>query len=97
MGATCFFTGKHTTFGKIRRWRGQAISKGGFGLKPTGITRRSFKPNLQTVNAIIESCGVKRVERLRVSTKAIRQGLVVKPLKRKYGYTRQQKQAAAGV
>jgi large subunit ribosomal protein L28 len=95
MGATCHFTGKRTTFGKIRRWRGQAISKGGFGLKPTGITRRTFKPNLQTVNAILEDGGVKRVEKITVSARAIRQGLVIKPLKRKYGYTRQQKAAAA--
>lgn len=95
MGATCFFTGKKTTFGKIRRWRGQAISKGGFGLKPTGITPRTFKPNLQKVNAVLEVDGVKVAKRIRVSTKAIRQGLLVKPLKRKYGYTRQQKAAAA--
>ena len=91
MSATCFFTGKKTSFGKRRAWRGQKISKGGFGLKPTGITRRTFKPNLQVVNAVVD--GVQ--QRIRVSAKAIRQGLVVKPLKRKYGYTRQQKAAAA--
>ena len=91
MSATCFFTGKKTSFGKRRAWRGQKISKGGFGLKPTGITRRTFKPNLQEVNAVVD--GVQ--QRIRVSAKAIRQGLVVKPLKLKYGYTRQQKAAAA--
>ncbi len=74
-----------------RTWRGQAISKGGFGLKPTGITRRTFKPNLQEVVAVIDG----RTQRVRVSTKAIRTGMVVKPLKRKYGYTRAQKAAAA--
>jgi len=73
-----------------RTWRGQAISKGGFGLKPTGITRRTFKPNLQEVVAVIDG----RTQRVRVSTKAIRTGMVVKPLKRKYGYTRAQKAAA---
>jgi large subunit ribosomal protein L28 len=31
---------------------------------------------------------------VRASAKAIKQGLVIKPLKRKYGYTRQQKAAA---
>ena len=91
MPAVCHFTGKKTSFGKRRAWRGQKVSKGGFGLKPTGITRRTFKPNLQTVNAIID--GVQM--RVTVSAKAIRQGLVVKPLKRKYGYTRQQKALAA--
>lgn len=91
MPAVCHFTGKKTSFGKRRAWRGQKVSKGGFGLKPTGITRRTFKPNLQTVNAIVD--GVQM--RIKVSAKAIREGLVVKPLKRKYGYTRQQKLAAA--
>jgi large subunit ribosomal protein L28 len=90
MPAVCIFTGKKTTFGKKRAWRGQAIKKGGFGLKPTGITRRKFKPNLQEVNAVVDG----RQQRVRVSTRAIRQGLVIKPLKRKYGYTRQQKAAA---
>ncbi|MDX2148022.1 MAG: 50S ribosomal protein L28 [Planctomycetota bacterium] len=91
MPAECFFTGKKTSFGKIRRWRGQAVKKGGFGLKPTGISRRTFKPNLQEVVAVVEG----RQMRIRVSAQAIRSGLVVKPLKRKYGYTRQQKAAAA--
>ncbi len=91
MPAVCHFTGKKTSFGKRRAWRGQKVSKGGFGLKPTGITRRTFKPNLQTVNAMVD--GVQM--RITVSAKAIREGLVIKPLKRKYGYTRQQKLAAA--
>lgn len=93
MPNVCYFTGKKTTFGKRRAWRGQKITKGGFGLKPTGITRRTFKPNLQTVNAVIDDGnGNKTVKKIKVSTRAIRSGLVVKPLKRKYGYTRQQKQ-----
>lgn len=87
MPAVCAFTGKKTGRGKKRAWRGQAVSKGGFGLKPTGITGRTFKPNLQEVTAIID--GVP--QRVKASAKAIKQGLVVKPLKRKYGYTRRQK------
>ena len=90
MPYVCALTGKKTSRGMKRAWRGQAVSKGGFGLKPTGITRRTFKPNLQTLTALID--GVP--QRVKVSTKAIRTGLVVKPLKRKYGYTRQQKAAA---
>lgn len=93
MPSECYFTGKKTTFGKQRTYRGQKICKGGFGLKPTGITRRTFKPNLQTVNAVIVGeDGTARVKRVKASAKAIRLGLVVKPLKRKYGYTREQKQ-----
>lgn len=87
MPRECHFTGKRTSFGKKRTYRGQKIVKGGFGLKPTGITRRTFKPNIQTVNAMID--GVP--QRVKASTTAIRNGLVVKPLKRKFGYTRLQK------
>jgi large subunit ribosomal protein L28 len=87
----CQFTGKKTKFGKKRAWRGQKIVKGGFGLKPTGITRRTFRPNLQDVTAVIEGVPT----RVKASARAIRSGLVIKPLKRKYGYTRQQKQAGA--
>jgi len=90
MPYVCALTGKKTARGMKRAWRGQAVSKGGFGLKPTGITRRTFKPNLQNLTAIID--GVP--QRVKVSAKAIRTGLVVKPLKRKYGYTRQQKAGA---
>ncbi len=93
MPRVCYFTGKKTSFGKQRTYRGQKISKGGFGLKTTGITSRTFKPNIQTVNAVITNDdGTKTVKRVKASAKAIRIGLVVKPLKRKYGYTRQQKQ-----
>ncbi|MBL9031571.1 MAG: 50S ribosomal protein L28 [Phycisphaerae bacterium] len=86
----CHFTGKKTAFGKKRAWRGQAITKGGFGLKPTGISPRTFRPNLQNVTALIDGVPT----RIKASTRAIRQGLVIKPLKRKYGYTRQQKAQA---
>jgi large subunit ribosomal protein L28 len=91
MPSVCQFTGKKTTRGMRRAWRGQAIAKGGFGLKPTGITRRTFKPNLQEVVAVVD--GVQ--QRVKASAKAIRTGMVVKSLKRKYGYTRQQKAAQA--
>lgn len=90
MPRVCFFTGKKTSFGNTRTYRGQKISKGGFGLKPTGITRRMFRPNLQLVTAVVEG----RPTRVRASARAIKSGLVVKPLKRKYGYTREQKAKA---
>lgn len=90
MPYVCHFTGRKSSFGKQRTWRGQAVKKGGFGLKPTGITRRKFRPNLRKVTAVIDG----RPQRVLASTRAIKEGLVVKPLKRKYGYTRQQKAAA---
>lgn len=91
----CHFTGKKTTFGKKRAWRGQRIVKGGFGLKATGISRRTFKPNLQKVSAVItDEQGNKSTQKVLVSASAIRSGLVVKAPKRKYTYTRDQKAQA---
>lgn len=92
MPNVCYFTGKKTSFGKRRAWRGQKITKGGFGLKPTGISRRTFKANLHKMTVVLENAdGSKSIKRVKVSAAAIRNGDVVKPLKRKYGYTRAQK------
>ncbi len=93
----CHYSGKKTTFGNKKAYGGAKLSSGGFGLKTTGKNRRKFKPNLQKVNAEITNAdGSKSVVKVYASAHAIRSGLVVKPLKRKYGYTRQQKLAAAG-
>lgn len=91
MPRSCHFTGKSTTFGNRISRSGAAIKTGGFGLKTSGIHRRKFKPNLQTLTIVLDGKPV----RTTVSAKAIRSGLVIKPLKRKYGYTRQQKAAGA--
>jgi large subunit ribosomal protein L28 len=80
MPRVCHFTGKKTTFGKQRTHRGKAKYLGGVGTKTTGITARTFKPNIQKVRAVIDG----RIVRVRVSAKAIRAGLIVKPVKRKY-------------
>ena len=87
MPYVCHFTGRKSSFGKQRTWRGQAVKKVRVGLKPTGITPRKFRPNLRNVNAMIDGVAT----RVKASTRAIKQGLVIKPLKRKYGYTRQKK------
>lgn len=93
----CSITGKKTTFGRKRAYGGAKISKGGFGLKTTGITRRTFKPNLQKINVeTTDAKGVTRSKKVYVSAQAINAGMVTKPLKRKYGYTRQQKEAQQG-
>lgn len=91
MPKACHFTGKSTTFGNRISRSGAAIKTGGFGLKTSGIHRRKFKPNLQTLTIVLDGKPVRKT----VSAKAIRAGLVIKPLKRKYGYTRQQKAAGA--
>jgi len=88
MPRVCHFTGARTTVGRSIRYRGRPKYQGGIGLKVTAISRRTFKPNLQTVKAVVNG----KPQRIKVSTKAIKQGMLVKPLKRKYGYTRQMKE-----
>lgn len=80
MSRVCHFTGKRTTAGRSITRRGKAKYLGGVGRKTTGITKRTFKPNIQKVRAVIDG----KVCRIRVSAKAIRMGLVVKPPKRDY-------------
>ncbi|MDX1563920.1 MAG: 50S ribosomal protein L28 [Phycisphaeraceae bacterium] len=82
MSRKCDLTGRKTTFGHKLTYRGKAKYLGGVGKKITGKTRRSFQPNVQTVTALVDG----RPKRIKVSTKAMRMGLVVKPLKRKYAY-----------
>jgi large subunit ribosomal protein L28 len=80
MPRRCVFTGKATKFGGHYTRRGKAKYLGGVGRKVTSRTRRTFKPNLQKVRAVIDG----KVVRVYASAKAIHQGLVVKPPKRQY-------------
>jgi len=86
MSRVCQFTGKKTIFGNRITRRGKAKRLGGVGKKVTGVTRRKFKPNIQKVRAVVDG----EVRRVRVSVKAIRMGLIQKPLKRNYKPTQQQ-------
>jgi large subunit ribosomal protein L28 len=78
MPRVCYFTGKCTRAGRSYSHRGRAKYLGGVGTKITGITKRKFKPNIQRVRAVVNG----KVCRIKVSAKAIRMGLVVKPMKR---------------
>ena len=80
MSRHCVFTGKRTVAGRSIARRGKAKYLGGVGRKVTGISKRKFKPNIQKVRAIIDG----KVCRIRVSAKAIRCGLIVKPAKRQW-------------
>jgi len=80
MSRVCHFLGKRTTAGNSIARRGKAKYLGGVGKKTTGITKRKFKPNIQKVRAVIDG----HVCRIKVSAKAIKMGLVVKPMKRDY-------------
>jgi len=80
MPRVCAITGKRTHAGRKYAHRGKAKRLGGVGIKTTGKTKRKFKANIQRVRAVVDG----RVTRIKVSTKAIRSGLVTKPLKREY-------------
>ncbi len=78
MARECYFLGKKTRSGRSLARRGKAKYLGGVGIKTTGVTKRKFKPNIQRVRALVDG----KVCRIKVSAKAIRMGLVVKPPKR---------------
>ena len=80
MPRVCPLTGKKTSSGRKYARRGKAKYLGGVGIKTTGKTKRKFKANMQRVRALVDG----EVKRINVSTKAIRNGLVVKPPKRDY-------------
>ena len=80
MPRQCPFTGKRTRAGRSISRRGKAKYLGGVGRKVTSKTKRKFKANMQRVRAVIDG----QVVRINVSTKAIRNGMIVKPAKRDY-------------
>ncbi len=87
MPRVCDYTGKKTSTGFQYTLRGRKKYLGGIGTKVTGKTKRTFKPNIQTVRAVDEN-GVTR--RVKASAAAIRMGLITKPLPRKLAYTDKQ-------
>jgi large subunit ribosomal protein L28 len=78
MSRICEITGKGSIKGS-HIWRsGKAKKKGGIGTHITAITKRRFMPNLQRVKALING----EVRYIRVSAKALKNGLVTKAPKR---------------
>ncbi|SPE50627.1 50S ribosomal protein L28 [Verrucomicrobia bacterium] len=60
-------------------WRsGKSKKSGGIGTHITAITKRRFFPNLQRVKALVDG----EVRYMRVSTRALKKGLVIKAPKR---------------
>ena len=80
MGKFCELTGKGPVKGSIIWRSGKAKKLGGIGTHITAITKRRFLPNLQRVKAVVNG----EVRYIRVSTKAIKKGLVVKAPKRNW-------------
>ena len=73
MGRQCEVSGKKTTFGNQVTSRGKAKYLGGVGTKCTGISRRLFRPNLQTIKVWLPNGSTRRV---RVATSVIRTGML---------------------
>jgi len=76
MSRVCEVTGKRTRFGNKISRRGKAKAEGGVGKKTTGITRRTFRPNLQKIRIVLPNGGVRR---LRVAASVIKKGEVTIP------------------
>lgn len=75
MSRKCEICGKTPTVGNKVTIRGKAKYLGGVGTKITGISKRTFKPNLQRVRITTPSGTNKTV---RVCTQCIRSGAVTK-------------------
>ena len=80
MSRICELTGKRPMKGSIIWRSGKPKREGGIGTHITGITKRRFLPNLQRVKAVITG----EVRYIRVSTRALKKGLVVKAPKRQW-------------
>ncbi len=78
MARICELTGKRPTKGSIIWRSGKSKKSGGIGTHVTAITKRRFMPNLQRVKAVVDG----EVRYIRVSTTAIKRGLVTKAPKR---------------
>jgi large subunit ribosomal protein L28 len=73
MGRECPVSGKKTSFGNRKTDRGKAKYLGGVGKKTTGVSRRTFKPNLQRIHIWLPN-GTTRY--IRVATSVIRSGMM---------------------
>lgn len=74
MASICEICGKGPTTGNRIVRHGLSKKKGGIGLHTTAVTKRVFKPNLQTVRAKVGG-GVKRVT---ICTSCLKAGKVEK-------------------
>lgn len=79
MARVCDMCGKGPRVGNQVTLRGKAKYLGGVGTKVTGITRRTFKPNLQRVR--ITQNGTNKT--ILACTQCIRSGAVTKLIKAK--------------
>ena len=71
MSRICPITGRRTRFGKKIARRGLAKAKGGVGIKTTGITPRTFQPNLQWKRIFVPE--LNRFVRVRIAAHAMKE------------------------
>ena len=62
MSRVCEYSGKRPRVGNKVVYRGKSKKEGGIGLNVTGISKRRWKPNLQTIRIVDENGTVKRVK-----------------------------------
>lgn len=74
MSRKCAICGKGPVAGRTIARRGLAKKKGGVGKKITGVTKRRFLPNLQTVRVVINGA----TKRIKVCTSCIKAGKIKK-------------------
>ena len=79
MGQQCDVCGKKPVVGNQYTRRGKAKYLGGVGRKPTGISRRTFRPNLQRIQCQVGGS----VRRLHVCVQCIRSGRIQRPQKKR--------------
>ncbi|MFC1632285.1 50S ribosomal protein L28 [Candidatus Omnitrophota bacterium] len=74
MARACTICGKKAQAGRSIKRRGMAKKKGGVGQKITGITKRTFAPNLQKIRTLVNGTVRKRY----VCTKCLKAGKIQK-------------------
>jgi large subunit ribosomal protein L28 len=72
MANICEICGKKTVAGRSHATRGLARRKNGAGVKITGITKRSFKPNIIKKTIVVNGS----VKKVKICTSCLRSGRV---------------------
>ena len=75
MSRVCEICGKGPSSGNVIVRKGSPKYKGGIGLHTTGITKRRFLPNLQSVRVSDDKGNMKR---MRVCARCIKNGKISK-------------------
>lgn len=79
MARVCEYSGKRSQVGRRVVRRGKAKKSGGIGQNVTGISKRRWKPNLQTIRVVDENG---RVRKMRVCARYIKAGKFAKAPRR---------------